>query len=83
MKNACIFYYNLNPDNIHQKDGVYYFKINNSRYYLYPYYRDIKEVNSLYKINIELKRKNIYVHEIILNKDNNIITIIDILCIYY
>ena len=77
MKNACIFYYNLNPDNIHQKDGVYYFKINNSRYYLYPYYRDIKEVNSLYKINIELKRKNIYVHEIILNKDNNIITIID------
>lgn len=77
MKNACIFYYNLNPDIIHQKDGVYYFKINDDRYYLFPYYRNIDEINSIYKITLELRHKNIYVHQIIKNKDNSIITVID------
>ena len=77
MKNACIFYYNLNPEVIHQKDGVYYFKINEERYYLFPCYRSREELNSIYKISSELINKNIYVHQIVLNKDNNIITIID------
>jgi len=77
MRNIVIYYYNLNPTNIHQKDNMYYFKIDNERYFLYPLLRNDKELNSIYQINIELLNKKIPVHQIILNKQNNIITTVN------
>lgn len=73
MKNILIYYYNLQPQNIHQKDDMYYFKFNNQKYYMLPVYRNNDEMVSIYEINRELINKKFLVHEIILNKDNNIL----------
>jgi len=77
MKNAIQYYYNLNPVDIHQKDDIYYFKVNNTRFFVYPLSRDEKELNSIYQVDIELLNKNFLVHQIILNKQKNIVTIIN------
>ena len=77
MKNSIVYYYNLNPIDIHQKDNMYYFKVDKERYFLYPLFRNDKELNSIYQIDIELLNRKIPVHQIILNKQNNIITTIN------
>lgn len=77
MKNAIQYYYNLTPINIHQKDDIYYFKIDNERFFFYPLLRNDKELNSIYQINIELLNRRIPAHQIILNKQKNIITIVN------
>lgn len=77
MKNAIQYYYNLNPIDIHQKDDIYYFKIDNERYFLYPFLRTDKELNSIYQIDVELLNRRVPTHQIILNKQKNIITIVN------
>lgn len=71
MKNTINYYYNLVTNDIHQKNDIYRFSINLENYILMPFYGDI---NTLYNIYTYLIRLNIYCHEIIYNKDNNIIT---------
>lgn len=77
MKNAITYYYNLNPQDVHQKNDMYFFKINNLRFFIYPLIRNSEELNSLYQISIELINRRIPVHKILLNKDKNIITVIN------
>ena len=74
MKNAIIYYYNLNPSDVHQKNDIYYFKINNSKFFLYPLTRNTDELDSIFQINLELIKNGVFVHKIILNKDKNIVT---------
>lgn len=73
MKNILLYYYNLNPTDIHQKDDIYFFKINDERYFVYPVIRNNNEIKEIFEINRELINKNIPVHQIILNKQNNIL----------
>jgi len=77
MKNNIMYYYNLNIDNIYQKNNYYYFNINNERYELVVYNRDIKEQQAIYELNIKMIMANILVHEIVLNKDKYVVTIIN------
>jgi len=77
MKNAIQYYYNLNPINIHQKDDTYYFKMDNERFFVYPLLRNDKELNSIYQIDMELLNNHILVHHIILNKQKNIVTVVN------
>lgn len=77
MKNAIQYYYNLTPNDIHQKDDIYYFKINNERFFVYPLLRNDKELNSIYQIDMELTNRHILVHQIILNRQKNIITVVN------
>ncbi len=77
MKNTILYYYNLDPNDIHQQNDIYFFKVNNVRFFMYPLLRSNEELSSLYKIDLELSNRNVPVHKIILNKDNNIITIVD------
>ncbi|MBQ7141436.1 MAG: hypothetical protein IJO32_08055 [Bacilli bacterium] len=73
MKNVLMYYYNLQPKNIHQKKDIYYFKIKNENYYMLPVYRSNNELCSIYEINRELINKKLLIHQIILNKQNNIL----------
>ncbi|MBQ2870358.1 MAG: hypothetical protein IJO57_01300 [Bacilli bacterium] len=73
MKNILMYYYDLHPENIHQKGDIYYFKIKNEKYYILPFLRSNEELRSIYDINKELIEKNILIHKIILNKQNNIL----------
>lgn len=77
MKNNIMYYYNLPIDNIYQNNDYYYFDIRNERYELVIYTRDIKEQQAIYKLNKKMIMSNILVHEIIPNKDNYIVTIIN------
>lgn len=77
MKNNIMYYYNLRIDNITQNNNNYYFTINNYNYCFTIYTRDIKESNEIYKLNKYMLSSNILVHEIIPNKDNYVVTIIN------
>ena len=77
MKNIINYYYNLIPENIHHKNNIYYFDYNNTRYFLTKYLGDIDILKEIYNTHINLLNSGIYIHQIILNKENNIITLIN------
>lgn len=77
MKNNIAYYYNLQIDKIYQNKDYYYFTINNEKYELVIYTRDLKEQKEIYELNRKMINSNIMVHEIIPNKDKFIVTIIN------
>lgn len=77
MKNTIAYYYNLTPENIHHQNNIYYFDYQKERFFLTPCHYDINEINEIYKLHIILLNQGIYVHQIILNRNNNPITIIN------
>ena len=76
MKDIINYYYNLNPKQISKVFNYYYFYINNELYYFLIYNRKIEDINAIYEYNQKMKNNNILVNEIIINKDNNILTYI-------
>lgn len=74
MKNNIFYYYGLISDNIHQNGQTYLIESNHYNYIFMPYYKNINELYMIYKYLIEL---NIYCHEIINNKNNEVLTIIN------
>ena len=79
MKNAINYYYNFVVDDIHQTDKMFYFDYANIRYALIPY-NDAEASGSLqevYNTHLSLLKRNIYVHQIILNKDGQLVTVIN------
>lgn len=78
MKNAINFYYNIIPTNIHQTANLYHFYDERNNYYaIIPYDGNLKQVTKIYNMHLQLLNKGVYVHQIILNKENNILTIIN------
>lgn len=77
MKNTLNYYYEIRIDNLIKKDNNYYFYINNQEYHLIQYNRPIEDVNLLYKLNLQMISKGCFIHQIILNKDKNVITTIN------
>lgn len=75
MKNAIAYYYNLYSYDIHQKQGVYRFTVQNEYYVLTPC--DISSVNQAYKLSSLLWSRGIYTHQIIPNNSNQIYTSIN------
>ena len=89
MKNVINYYYNLYPDNIHQTDQGYFFIANDQRYFLTKYQGDSNNIKNIYDMHIYMLNNNFYVHPIILNNQNQILTYINndpyvlMLTIYY
>jgi spore coat protein YutH len=77
MKNAINYYYNLYPEVIRQINNYFLFSINNDKYYLVPYERSINEIRDIFSLHQELIRRNILIHEIILNKDKQPLTYVN------
>lgn len=77
MKNAIKYYYNFEPTDIHFINNNYFFSIANQYYVLYAYNQDEKEIQKTYDLQKKLFEHNIYTHQIILNKEQQIVTIID------
>lgn len=69
MKNVINYYYQMNIENIHLIDGVYYFTYRNENYQLESTEKDIQTIQNLYILNEKIKRTNPYYYEIILTKD--------------
>lgn len=77
MKNNINFFYNIITDDIHQEKNNYYFSSENRNYIFFELNREINEVNEIYNITNLLIRMGIPLHQIIPNKNNKIITLID------
>ena len=73
MKNALNYYYDFDNIEIHQKNKDYYFK-NNNYEYMFLKYDDLLDVNEIYQLSIQLNKIGFPSHEIILNKQGNILT---------
>ena len=77
MKNAIKYYYNLEPNDIHQYKQEYKFHILNKDYILYEYNRTINELEEKYNLQIYINSIGIYCHKIIKNNNNELTTIIN------
>lgn len=77
MKNNIIYYYNIEVSNLVKNGNYYSFYFNGDRYELNIYTRDFKEENDILKLNKFMVENNILVHEIIPNKNGNIVSIVD------
>ena len=77
MKNAINYYYNLNPNKINGIFDYYYFYVNQELYYFSIYDRDIKNIRDIYNFNQEMIRNNVIVNEIVNNRNDTIITMVN------
>ena len=77
MKNTINYYYNLSIGNLIKSNNDFYFYLNNQEYHFIKYTRPIEELNSLYILNIEMKKRNIMIDCIIINKNNQVYTLVN------
>lgn len=76
MKNMIEYYYNIKIDTIHTKDDYYLFKLNNKNYIFKPYYHNNIIAEAHLRLN-NMLYNNIWINNIIPNKYNSPITIIE------
>lgn len=76
MKNIIEYYYNIKINELHNKDNYYYFDLDNKFFLFKPFYFDDKLAKDIYNLNIILSQ-SINVDNIILNKYNSIVTLIN------
>lgn len=77
MKNAINYFYNIIVNDIYQNEFFYYFDYDNEHYVLIAYLGDPSLLNELYDLHLTLLKNGVYVHQIILNAEHNIATIIN------
>ncbi|MBP3920575.1 MAG: hypothetical protein J6D28_03320 [Bacilli bacterium] len=77
MRNAIMYYYGLNPVELHQVGKVYKFKINYVDYIMEPYNRSMDEVDQIYSLHLSLLNGGYYCHHIVLNSGNDVVTVIN------
>ena len=75
MKNVLNYFYNIYTENIRLNGNNYYFNYENENYIFYLYNGNYKELEKIYEIYTQILKIGIYSHQIILNKDNQILTI--------
>lgn len=77
MKNVINYYYNMNVIYIYKINELFYFNYNNNDYFFMIFDRKVEDIQNVYQIYIEVKKRKIVTNDIILNKDNKIITFIE------
>jgi len=74
MQNIITYYYDIIPERIIQKNKEYFIVSAEHKYLFLPFSRPENEIKALYKLNLDCLKNNIPVHQIIINKMNNIST---------
>lgn len=77
MKNVLNYYYNLNPISIHQINKNYKCNVNNEEYLLTLYEKNNYAINEIYELSNYLLKYNVPCHQIILNNNGDVITLIN------
>ena len=70
------YFYNLYPPLLNKENENYVFFVGNEKYYLTPYKRELSEIKDLVELNKRMISSNSLVHEIIINKFNEPISVI-------
>lgn len=74
MRDSINYYYNLNIENLEDFALYYRFEFNNQFFYFVPFNRGEDELKDIIECSKELKIKGIDCHDLILNRNNNVIT---------
>ena len=74
MKEQINYYYGMNIEEVEDWGKVYHFTYQDSLFYFVPFKRSEKELNDILKICQELSLKNIFCHEIIVNRFHKYLT---------
>ena len=74
MKNVIYTYYNMLVNELNRENDNYYFYFNNYLYYFYMVENDVNVIKDIYNF---IKNNNVDCYEIIYNKDNNIVCLIN------
>lgn len=77
MKNIISYFYNLEPNNIHQYEKKLKFSVDNNNYVFLPCYHTEKEIKDLQSLSTTLLSKGVYCHQFILNVNSTIITMVN------
>ncbi|MCI9110218.1 MAG: hypothetical protein HFH47_00220 [Bacilli bacterium] len=77
MKNAINYFYNMIIDDIHQNNKLYYFDYMGYHYALIVYDGEVDLLQEIYNLHLEVLKRGVYVHQIILNKDGSVATLIN------
>lgn len=77
MKNIINYYYNFNISEIKQKNKKTYFCVNGFNYVFLLYEKDLNMLKSIYELNVNLLKRGINIHEIVLNINNQILTFVN------
>lgn len=74
MKNVMMYYYNLEPNEIHQVGKEYHFFYQEQMYLFLPYNRPLEELNELHMVSVWLCEKGFCSHQIIKNEQGKLYT---------
>lgn len=77
MKEIINYYYNFDIYDVKEYDSYVSFLNNNDLFYFVYYNKSVDELKQIMFIIQELKRKGVFVHDILLNRNNEIVTKID------
>ena len=77
MKNIINYFYNLNLLSVYELNDRYYFIINNLEYFFVKFNRPLEDIKIVFDLYQELNSRNILVNDIITNKDNSVITMVN------
>lgn len=80
MKNVINFYYQINIENIHLANGIYYFTYQNTSYEFVPYDKNPQNLIPIYQLNQALSTRGSYYDEIILTKEHTPYVFVDQKC---
>lgn len=74
MENLIKYYYNIENINIIKVKDYFYFEIDSIYYYFLPFTRSLTELKDIGEIIKLLKEKNLLIHEIIPNNNDDILS---------
>lgn len=77
MKNILNYYYHLVVNELHQSKKMYMFCDDKYQYVFMPFIRSLEEAYAIYLLNIELVKANSFYHQIILNKNHQMLTYVN------
>lgn len=76
MKNVINYYYELFPDDIHQKDKKFFFQVNDKKYVFLEYNEDSLKLQKIDYITNLLNAYDFQYNRIIKNNNDNIVTFV-------
>lgn len=74
MKNTIMYFYDLEPNDIHQNGKTYRFVIDEKMYLFFPIYRSLKEIEEVDAISKLFSHSSFSFHKIIFNKQGKRVT---------
>ena len=77
MKNIINYFYNFNITEIYSINYGFYFNYCDNSYVFMRCIRELNEINSIYNLYKELKLKNIFVNDLIVNKNGQLVCMVD------